>query len=215
MRTRNFVPLLSTLALSALLAGCGSSPPARFYTLQPPPQAAAAPEGRAGFQIEIAPVTVPLQADQPQIMLQGAGNGSLAPLYSERWSAPLADEIGSALSDTLTRTLGALNVQTIRSADDTPVWRVQVDVQRFDMIEGGPARLDATWRARPINLKSARALVCRTAVEVPAEGGGIEALVRAQQHAAALLAQTIASGIQAQGARATPAGPQVRVIGCE
>ncbi|HYG46258.1 MAG TPA: PqiC family protein [Bordetella sp.] len=216
MRTHRYVPLsLSVLALSALLSGCAGSPPAHFYTLQTAPQAVSPDARRAGFQIEIAPVSVPLQADQPQIMLrEHEGDGALAPLYSHRWSAPLSDEIGAGLSDVLTSTLGALNVQTLGTANNAPVWRVQVDVQRFDMVAGGPARLDATWRVRPINLKGAGTLMCRTAVQMPADGLSIPALVQAQQRAVALMAQTIASAIESGGVRATPAGQQVLLWDC-
>jgi len=215
MRISRYVPLLSALALSAALAGCAMSPPARYYTLQPAPQAASAGAQRASYQIEVAPVSVPLQADQPQIMLRRhGGDGALTPLYSHRWSAPLSDEIGAALSDVLTGTLGALDVQTLRPADNAPVWRVQVDVQRFDMVSGGPARLDATWRVRPLNLKGARALICRATVEVPADGLGIPALVQAQQRAVTLLGQAIASAIQSGGVRPGPAGPQIQVWSC-
>ena len=94
------------------------------------------------------------------------------------------------------------------------MWRVQVDVQRFDMVSGGPARLDATWRVRPIKLKGARALICRATVQMPADGLGIPALVQAQQQAVALLARTIASAIDSGGARATPAGPEIQLWGC-
>src|SRR3546814_9855843 len=113
MRISRYVPLLSALALSAALAGCAMSPPARYYTLQPAPQAAPTGGQRVEYQIEVTPVSVPLQADQPQIMLRKhEGDGALTPLYSHRWSAPLSDEIGTALSDVLTHTLGALDVQT-------------------------------------------------------------------------------------------------------
>jgi len=214
MRTMPIPFFLSSLALSALLAGCAGSPPARYYTLQAPAQAASPQAGRAGYQIELAPVTVPLQADQPQIMVREGDDGALTPLYSDRWSAPLADEIGSALSDTLTRALGALDVRTLRPAADTPVWRVQVDVQRFDMLAGGPVRLDATWRVRPINQKGGAALICRSVAQVPADGTGVPALVRAQQQAVALLGRTIASAVQSGGTRAVPASPEVQLWGC-
>lgn len=213
MRNSRRLPLL--LAASALLAACGTSPPAQFYTLQPAVQSQPAPVAPVDFQIEITPVSVPLQADQPQIMLRERdGEGELIPLYSHRWSAPLADEIGSALSDALTRKLGTLNVQTLQPVSGTPVWRVQVDVQRFDMVAQGPARLDATWRVRPVNHKKGRTLVCRSAVEVAPVGAGVAALVQAQQGAVALLADTIASAVQAQGQRATAPNGQVALLGC-
>jgi uncharacterized lipoprotein YmbA len=208
--------VLPAVLLVALLSGCGGSPNARYYTLQSSSQAIPAAPARIEYQIEVAPVTVPEQADQPQLMLRdGPGEGELMPMYSDRWSAPLGNEIRSALADTLTTRLGALDVNSLAPARDVPVWRVQVDVQRFDMIVGGPVRLDATWRVRPIKVTGARALICRTVIELPASGTAVVApLVEAQQQAVALLGQTIASAIDSAGARALPASSQVRLLVC-
>lgn len=204
--------LLLLLPAAAVLAACASSPPARYYTLQAPAgQAAPASSVDAGFMIEVLTVNVPAQADQPQIMVR-TGEGSIAAMYSDRWSAPLGDELRAALSDGLTRDLGALDVHVVRPAPGTPVWRVQTDVQRFDMNDGGPAVLDVTWRARPISIKG-RTLVCRSIITVPGTGG-VDGLVTAQQKAAALLASTIASGIRSGGQRAEAAGPELSLRGC-
>ena len=200
------------VGVAAVLAACGTSPAPRYYTLLAPQQAAPASTGNASYMIEVLPVVVPGQADQPQIMLR-TGAGTVAPLYSDRWTGALPDELRSALSDGLTRELGVLDVQVVRPAPGAPVWRVQTDVQRFDMNDGGPAVLDATWRARPLNAQG-RGLVCRTVVSVPADGTGVAELVAAQQQAAQLLARTIASAIRSGGQEAQPAGEHVRVSGC-
>lgn len=216
MSARNLKSLLSVALVSASLAGCAGSPQVRYYTLQPAPQAMETATARVAYQIEVAPITVPGQVDQPQIMLRDNQNdGALTAMYSDRWSAPLSDEIRAALADTLTGTLGALDVATLVPAQDVPVWRIQVDVQRFDMVVGGPARLDATWRVRPVKVEGARTLLCRSVVELPAnETPVVDTLVRAQQEAVGLLANTIASAIQSGGTRAAPAGASVRMLGC-
>ncbi|MVW80049.1 PqiC family protein [Bordetella sp. 02P26C-1] len=208
--------ILPALAMAVLLTGCGGSPNARYYTLQSSSQAIPAAPARIEYQIEVAPVSVPEQADQPQLMLRdGPGEGELMPMYSDRWSAPLGNEIRSALADTLTAKLGALDVNSLAPARDVPVWRVQANVQRFDMIVGGPVRLDATWRVRPIKVSGAAPLLCRTVIELPAQGNAVVgSLVEAQQQAVALLGQTIASAIESGGARALPASADVRLLGC-
>ncbi|OZI48004.1 PqiC family protein [Bordetella genomosp. 5] len=207
-----FLRGLSYVGVAVTLAACGSSPTPRYYTLLAPQQAAPASTGNASYMIEVLPVTVPSQVDQPQIMLR-TGAGTVAPLYSDRWTGALPDELRSALSDGLTRELGVLDVQVVRPAAGAPVWRVQTDVQRFDMNDGGPAVLDATWRARPLNAQG-RGLVCRTVVSVPVEGAAVTGLVTAQQQAAQLLARTIASAVRSGGQDAQPASEQVRVSGC-
>ena len=74
--------MLPALLLPLVLLGCAGSPPARYYTLQSDPaQRIEAPAQRANYQIEVAPVTVPQQADQPQIMVrEHRDDGALTPL---------------------------------------------------------------------------------------------------------------------------------------
>jgi uncharacterized lipoprotein YmbA len=200
---------------SVVLAGCTGSSPARYYTLQPPVSSVSAAP-RVDYQIEVASVTIPEQIDQPQIMLRPVqGGGPLEAIYSDRWSAPLADEIRIALTDTLVNTLGALDVRVLEPAPNVPVWRIQVDVQRFDMVAGGPASLEATWRVRPLKVEGSRALICRSLVQLPADRVDVVgSLVQAQQQALVLLAKTIASSIQSGGVKATPADQSVQMLGC-
>ena len=121
------------------------------------------------------------------------GDGSVSALYSERWTAPLADEVRGALSDALQRELGALDVRVVKPASSAAVWRVQTDVQRFDLSPG--AAQWTPWRVRPVNLKGS-GLICRTVVDEPASGQGASALVAAQQRALSKLAGVMASAIR-------------------
>lgn len=204
-------PVLSLLALSAALAGCGSSPPVNYYTLQgpaaqTPASSATAP---ASYLIEVQGVTLSTQADQPQLMVR-TGDGSVSALYSERWSSPLGDELRGALSDALKRELGALDVQAVKPGPGAPVWRVQTDVQRFDLVSGKMAQLDATWRVRPVNAKG-MGLLCRSVVTENVTEAGVPALIAAQQRAVVSLAGVMASAIRGQ----TPAGSaSVQMLGC-
>lgn len=202
--------VLSLLVAGAALAGCGSSPPVHYYTLQgpaaPAPASAAAP---AGFLIEVQPVSLSTQADQPQLMVR-TGDGSVSALYSERWSSPLGDELRGALSDALKRELGALDVQAVKPGPGAAVWRVQTDVQRFDLVSGAMAQLDATWRVRPVNMKGT-GLLCRSLVTEPVSEAGVPALIAAQQRAVVSLAGVMASAMRGQA----PAGSgSVQMLGC-
>lgn len=205
--------LLITLAAAAV-AGCAGSPPVHYYTLTGPAATPRAPASvrTPAFMLEVLEVNVPPQADQPQIMMR-MGEGAVTPLYSERWSAPLGDEIRAALSDTLTRELGAPDVQVIKPPQGASVWRVQVDVQRFDSTAGDSALLDATWRIRPVNLPGS-SLLCRSVVRVPVATADVPAVVQGQQQAARDLALTIGSAIQSGGRNAQPASDKVQLLGC-
>jgi uncharacterized lipoprotein YmbA len=213
--------MTAACSVLAALASCGSSPPINFYTLQQPDGVAgqggsrgASQNGAAPYMFELAPVSVPAQADQPQIMLR-TGQGAVTPLYSDRWAAPLSNEIQAALSDALQRRLGVPDVDVVKPPAGTPVWHVQVDVQRFDNAVGGPALLDATWRIRPTDL-AGTGLLCRSVVRTPASGEGVAALVHAQQDGLQALGAAIAVAIQAGGRSpdAAALGPNVDLLGC-
>jgi len=214
-RARNLAPALAVLAA---LSGCAGSPPVRYYTLTAPVQAGepAPASAPANYAIDVAPVSVPAQADLPQLMLR-SGSGELTAQYSDRWSGPLPSELRNALSMVLTRQLGVPDVRRLAPSPGLTVWRVQVDVQRFDASTAGPAVIDATWRVRPLQGTDA-GLLCRSRVEtpvaMPAGSTGLAAVVVAEQKAVALLGQTIASAVRSQGRQATAASPMVRMLRC-
>jgi len=210
---------LTPAVLGAALAGCSTSPPVHYYTLLTPDAgqesraAARSDGGKPPFLLDVLPVTVPPQADQPQIMLRES-DGVVAAYYSDRWTAPLSDEIRGAVSYNLVRDLGVVDVQSINAPANAAMWRVQLDVQRFDATAHGEAVLDATWRVRPMNLPG-RTLLCRSVIHVPLDGATPARAVAAQQRATADLAATIASGIRAGGARAQPVSEAVQLKGCD
>lgn len=210
-RSKRARAALAVLALSGALAACGSSPPVHYYTLQTPERsgAPAAAPGSASFLIEVQPVTLSTQADQPQLMIR-TGDGSISALYSERWSSPLGDELRNALSDALKRDLGALDVQMVKPGPGAPIWRVQTDVQRFEMVSGSMAQLDATWRVRPVDTKG-RGLLCRSVVTENVPDEAVGSLIAAQQRAVVSLAGVMAAAIRGQN----PAGSgSVQMMGC-
>lgn len=217
---KSCLPWLASFAAATGLAGCAGSPPASYYTLLPAADttvSAPAASGPPAFALEIMPVSVPLQVDQPQIMLRTADD-ALSPMYSQRWTSPLAEELQAALSHAMTAELGAPDVSALGASTGTPVWRVQVDVQRFDMLLGGPALIDATWRIRQSGASRGKAtapaaLLCRSLVHVPAPGADLPALVRAQQSAVMALARTISSAIRLN-ATAPASSETVQVRGC-
>jgi uncharacterized lipoprotein YmbA len=214
-------PIFGRMLMPALfvtaLAGCSTSPPVHYYTLLTPETgqgqgAAALQDAKPSFLLDILPVTVPAQADQPQIMMRES-DGVVAAYYSDRWTAPLSDEVRAALSYNLVRQLGVPDVQSLNAPAATPVWRVQVDIQRFDLMANGAAILDATWRVRPLNLPG-QSLLCRSVAQVPLDGGTPAQAVAAQQKAVIALASTIASAIRSGGVRAEPGSQMVQLNGC-
>jgi uncharacterized lipoprotein YmbA len=167
----------------------------------------AAPAGQgAPFVIEVLPVGVPPQIDQPQMVVR-TGESGLAFLENQRWGAPLGDELRSALSAELTRRLGAQDIAGLARPVGIPVLRIKLQVRRFDAWLGQAAQLDADWSMGLADKGEIRRLACHGQFDEPALEGFPE-LVQAQQRAIADLAGRIADDARqlarAQSARCMP-----------
>ncbi|HIH2746933.1 PqiC family protein [Burkholderia aenigmatica] len=183
----------ATLAVAATLAGC-ASPPARFYTLAADgstatPTASADP----AFLIQVPAVGVPEQVAKNQFVVQKS-IGQVDVLEQERWASAPADEIRSALSSALARQLDTIDVAHSAYPPGVPVYRVSVDVQRFESWPGQRAVLDAVWSVR--SLSSQRVTTCHTHANVPVTAG-YDALVTGHRQAIGQLATEIAGTVRA------------------
>ncbi|QJI30329.1 membrane integrity-associated transporter subunit PqiC [Pseudomonas sp. ADAK18] len=184
--------ILRSIALFFLLAlsACGS-PPIRYYTLMP-----TAPEQRQvmnspSIQFEMLDVRVPMQVDQPQIVVRKSADGLML-LESARWSAPLADEFHDAVAGQLELKLGGRNITGFTKATNTPLILVQLDIRRFDSLLGNYALVDAVWSLskhgegnKPFDI------TCASVIREPA-GLTLDTLVLAHQRNIDRLANDIA-----------------------
>jgi len=173
------------------LAACASAP-MHFHTLIPP-SAPLAAQG-APFVIDVLPVNVPPQVDQPSLVLRQGASG-IAVVDGERWASPLGDEIRGALSADLSARLGTHDVHGLPRAKDAKVVRVQLDVRRFDSEVGGDATLEASWSVRGTD----QAATCASRVAEPA-GGSYASLVDAHQRALAKVADQVAAAARSVAA---------------
>jgi uncharacterized protein len=182
----------AALGLAVLLGACSSASPPRFHTLLPlqaPVKPAIVPAGAVAW--EVLPVTVPAQVDQPQWVVRTA-DGSLAVLEQERWIAPLGDDIRAAVSDRLTRALGA----AAAPAEPAKAWRVRIDVQRFESAPGREVRLEATWTLSS-GIEAAVPLRCHGDFVQQLATASYPALAKAHQQGVVQLADSIARALEA------------------
>ncbi len=186
--TTQLVMLLATLVLAAC-----SSTPTRYYTLQGPmtPADVATP---ADYAIEVLPVSVPAQVDTRPLVLR-AGGGRLAIEDAHEWAAPLPDEIHQALSQDLTRDLGAEDVYGLSHADSLPVYRIKLIVTRFDSTYGRAVEIQARWSVHALSGQGKTQLTCSSS-ERQAVAVGYGALVVGHQQALMALAERIAAGVR-------------------
>ena len=186
--------LAGTLALGA----CSSAQAPRFHSLMPAPATGAAtpaakvaPAGVLAW--EVLPVGVPPGVDQPQWVVRSI-DGSLVVLEQERWVGPLADEIRAAVTAQLTQSLGAPAART------SNLWRVRIDVQRFESAPGREARIEVVWSVASDAGPSAAALRCRGEFTQVPDAGGYLALAAGHQKSVARMTESIASGLKAVAA---------------
>ncbi|GLQ95992.1 PqiC family protein [Dyella mobilis] len=198
IRMRHLMAVMGT----AVLAACASAP-VHYYTLVPEPDSAPVNVAPAGFQFELLPVGIPAQNDVPQLVVRQGGQ-SVALVDGERWIAPLAEEVRSALSVDLSRRLDTQDIGSGLPADGKPVLRIKVDLRRFDSAPGSYALIEATWSVRP--LKSGTVLTCSSRIEENV-GQGYGGLVAGHQQALAELAGQIASVAPALVAGSSAACP--------
>jgi len=175
------------IALALGLAACTSAP-IHYYTLVPPAVERPAAGASAPFRFELLPVSIPVQVDQPQLVIRQGGQG-VALLGGERWIAPLADEVRGALSADLARELHSQDASGLPSSGE-PRLRIKVDLRRFDSVPGSYALIDAAWSVRA--LAGDTTLTCTSQLREPV-GPGYDALVQGHQQALAQLAAQIAT----------------------
>jgi len=182
-------PLLSMAWIALAAGGCASST-ARFYTLDSTATAVDAPP--AHYTVLVGPVSVPPSVDRPQFVVQVAPNRVDVNEFN-RWVAPLNDAIARAVAGDLAVLLGTPDVAMAPLANFNPAYRVTIDVQRFESIQGEAAIVDAAWAVRTTagDTQSGRT-VAREAVQ----GNDFGALAAAHSRALAKVSSDIAAVIR-------------------
>ena len=188
----HFVKIAAAFVLVALVTGCGSTPPSRFYTLS----AASAPAGTpSNLSVVVGPVSVPAEVDRPQIVIT-TGPNQVGLDEFNRWAAPLQNNISRVVAENLVVMLGTprvtLFLQTASAAAD---YQAAVEVQRFDSIPGEAAALDAVWTVR--RSKDGKTETGRTTARESVQEKSYDALAAAHSRALARLSQDIAAAVRA------------------
>jgi uncharacterized lipoprotein YmbA len=188
-RARTAIAAACLLTVVAL-TGC-ASPPSRFYTLSPG-DTTAAPAANPPLLIELAPIDIPSQVAKDQFVVQQSAT-QVSVLEQERWASLPADEIRHALSDDLTQRLGTIDVYGAPHSAGVPVYRISVNVQRFESWPGTRALIDAVWSVR--SLRSQNVMTCRSVLNEPV-GDGYDQLVAGHRHAVQALSALIATAVR-------------------
>jgi uncharacterized lipoprotein YmbA len=198
MTARRITDLVGAAVIAAALAGCGTTAPARFYTLDStaaPIGASVASASVASASVMVGPVTVPASVDRPEMVVRVAPNRVEVDEFN-RWDAPLQDSIARAVAGDLAAQLGSPNVTTAPLANFNPDYRVIINVQRFESTPGKSALVEAVWTVRSAATGDVRS--GRTVAHETVQNGGYQALAAAHSQALTALSADIASAIAAE-----------------
>jgi uncharacterized lipoprotein YmbA len=189
---RGIAQLISIILMAMIAVGC-STAPSRFYSLASTSTADGTPPTSAA--VMVGPVTIPAAVDQPEFVVQVAPNRVEVNEFN-RWVSPLSDSIARAVAGDLVVLLGTPEVANSQLANFVPDYRVTIDVQRFESIQGQAAVVEAVWTVR----KSAGGEVRsgRTVAREAVQGQGFDALAAAHSQAIAKMSGDIAAAIRAE-----------------
>jgi hypothetical protein len=149
MRQR-FLPAKMFFAgvLAAIVAGCGTSPTARLYTLSPISPQEAKPAGRQDAEpvsVSVATVELPDYLDRSPIVTRDSAN-SLKLAEFDRWGGALGDNITTVLVENLSQLLDSDRVVAYPGFDNGKSdFRVGVRILRLDCMPGDRVELKAQW----------------------------------------------------------------------
>jgi uncharacterized lipoprotein YmbA len=184
---------LTSIVLSFTLAAGCSTAPSKFYSLSSTAIADGTPA--TSVAVLVGPVTIPAAVDQPEFVVQVAANRVQVDEFN-RWVSPLGDGIARAVAGNLVVLLGTPDVATAQLANFAPDYRVTIDVQRFESVQGQAATVEAVWTVRKTVGGQTRS--GRTVAREPVQGQGFEALAAAHSNAIAKMSGDIAAAIRAE-----------------
>lgn len=133
----------ATLAVLALLGACSSSPPKRFYILDPVP-AKQRSTTEPGVVLQVAAVNIPSSLDRQEMVCEGA-TGSLQISDINRWGAPLADMTQNVLTRDLVDRSSAGAVIPPRTSAPRGTYEITVDLLQFGCDASGAIVLWGGW----------------------------------------------------------------------
>jgi len=192
------IALFAAVCGSVILAGCGTSPTSRFYTLppvQPTVVGTGAPSPEAVVTLSVGPITISDYLDRPQIVVRSSQNELLLSEFN-RWAGSLQSDTARVLRENLEKMLAGDGISVTSWRRGIPsVHRVSVDVSRFEATGETAVVLKAQWAV--FGGDGANVLMVRDSdIREEVRGGGIEPVVAAMGRALESLSREIARGVR-------------------
>ncbi len=168
-----FPGIVVLLLVAALLAGCGSTPPTRYYALSALAGGDTRSTGAAGQErtiVGIGPIVLAKYLEYPAITVRSGGN-SLIRSEVNRWGGSLGDEVSRVLVANVGHLLPAehfLVVPWLEPAGND--LRVQLTITRFEATSAQEVVFNGVWLllgGQDNNLLASGNLVLAEPLEAP------------------------------------------------
>ena len=183
-----------------LLAGCGGTPPSRYYHMAAGPPATPAP-GEQSSVIIVDRVAMAAYADRsPLVMRVGPSEVSFAEF--DAWAEPVSGQIATVVADALGDQFG--REQVMIKADrlhQTPDFLVDLDVIRFEIDADNNALLDARWTLLQGSQEAVAAQGREWITRMPKEAESFDARAQALTATLIALADRIGASIESASLR--------------
>jgi uncharacterized lipoprotein YmbA len=176
------------------LSGCGSSPPTRFYILNDIAPTAPVPAVSNPIAVRVEPLAIAAEVDRPELVTR-SGPNRVHVAGSERWAAPLPEQIRRVLSDDLAARLPPGLVANVdEPSTSEPRRSLTIAIDEFYGDDSCAVNLRASW-----SLANPRANVLHGTeqVQIPASTPCSGELPAAMSRALAALADKLATVVAA------------------
>jgi len=203
-------PRLLACAAAMFLGAC-SSAPTHFHSLTPIHQAIGPSQGESGTivctsdatgptapepigTVLLAHLAVPVEADRMQLLLHQTPT-RLSVYETERWAAPLGNQISFILIDNLRNALPNISITSdpLLVGTGTPL-QLNMKIEELDALAGKEATVRAQWRLWVKDDATSQTGTC--AARQPLRSTDIDELVLAWSRALADISSTLAASIQ-------------------
>ena len=197
------IPVGFALIVCFSLAGCRSAtPPIDFYTLTSVDAGQMSDIDRTAFKnisIVIGPLKFPEVLDRPQIITRPSPNRIELSEFN-RWGGDLRQNFLDILTQNISIITGSDQIiKYTSSVNQTPAYRIILDVHQFDGRLGESVLLNVSWVMTINQAGSEQQIYKKSVINQPMSGKGYDALVEAQSNAVKELSKEIVYEIKRAG----------------
>jgi uncharacterized protein len=178
-----------------VLIACGSSPPTRFYILNEiAPATAPAAAAPNAIPVRVQPLAMAPELDRPELVTR-SGPNRVQVAGSDRWAAPLVDQLRRVLSDDLTARLPpGLVADPNEPSTNDPRRLLSIAIDEFYGDDSCAVSLRASWSLTTAHAASQHGT---EQIQVPASAPCTGEIPAAMSRAIGVLADRLAGVIAA------------------